>query len=149
MIVSLAGAGAVASAFTSRAEPRLLITAGPLAVVVGVAVTLVGLGNNSTAALFVGSVVAGVGLGPSFSGVVRSLGPLAPPERRGELFASIYVVTYLSFSLPAIIAGAAVTRYGLRQTTYVYGAVVMVLAALTTLAVTPGLAPRFAARRGR
>lgn len=65
--------------------------------------------------------------------------PLAPPERRGALVAAIYVVTYLSFSVPTIIGGAAVTVVGLRSAAYGYGLVVMALAVVTTVAVSQRL----------
>jgi MFS family permease len=91
---------------------------------------------NSNAALFAGSAVAGLGLGPAFSGVMRSLGPLAPPEKRGALFAALYIVVYFSISVPAVIAGIAASHYGLRDTTYAFGLVVMGLAAITTVAVS-------------
>jgi MFS family permease len=55
---------------------------------------------------------------------------------RSGLLASIYVVSYLAFSVPAIIAGVAAAHYGLRDTTYGYGVVVIVLAAMTTIAVS-------------
>src|SRR5258708_23583200 len=51
------------------------------------------------------------------------------------LLASIFIVVYLAFSVPALIAGVAVTHYGLRDTTYVYGIVVMTLAAMTAVSV--------------
>jgi predicted MFS family arabinose efflux permease len=82
-----------------------------------------------------GSVLAGLGFGPAFSAVFRSLAPLAPPDKRAGLLASIFIVVYLAFSVPALIAGVAVTHYGLRDTTYVYGIVVMTLAAMTAVAV--------------
>ena len=49
------------------------------------------------------------------------------------------MVSYLSFSVPGIIAGAIVTVYGLRETAYVCGIVVMALAAVTTIAVAQRL----------
>ena len=64
------------------------------------------------------------------------LAPLAPPDKRSALVALIYVVLYLAFSIPSVIAGVAVTRYGLLNTTYGYGVVVMALAAITTIAVS-------------
>jgi MFS family permease len=102
----------------------------------GVAITLLGVLSSSLAVLFTGSILAGIGLGGGFSAFVRMTAPLAPPERRGALVAAIYVVIYLSFSVPTIIAGAAVSVYGLRDTAYGYGFVVMALAAATTLAVS-------------
>ena len=85
--------------------------------------------------------------GAAFTGVFRGLAPLAPPDQRSALLSSIYVVSYLAFSVPAIIAGAAATHYGLRDTTYGYGLAVIVLAALTTIAVSRrSTAPARAAR---
>ena len=104
-------------------------------VVAGVALTLIAVLYNSTAGLYVGSVIAGLGLGPAFAGVVGSLGPLAPPERRGALFAAVYIVVYVAISVPTIVAGIATSRFGLRDTTYAYGLVVMALAAATFVAV--------------
>ncbi len=136
VIVVLAGAGAVASTAVRGIEPRLLLLRGSVVIAGGVGVTLLAVAFDSTAGLYLGSGVAGLGLGPAFSGVVRSLAPLAPPEQRNALFASIYIATYLSFSLPAIIAGVATTEFGLKPTTYGYGLVVMALAAMTTVAIS-------------
>jgi MFS family permease len=136
VIVALAGAGAVTAALVSGMEPRQLVLGGSLAILVGVGVSLIAVLATSSWMLFAGSGVAGVGLGAAFSGVIRSLGPLAPPEKRGALFAALYIVIYVSISVPAIVAGIAAAHYGLRDTTYVFGLAVMVLAAVTTYAMT-------------
>jgi sugar phosphate permease len=135
LIFALAGTGAAASFALRRADPSSLLVRGSVVVIGGVAVSLLGVLSGSVAILYAGSIVAGVGLGAGFSAFVRVTAPLAPPERRGALVAAIYVVTYLSFSVPTIIGGAAVTLLGLRDTAYGYGIVVMALAAVTTVAV--------------
>jgi len=139
LIFALAGTGAAASFVLRRLEPSRLLVGGSVVVIGGVAMSLLGLLAGSVAILYAGSFVAGGGLGAGFSAFVRVTAPLAPPDRRGALIAAIYVVTYLSFSVPTIIGGAAVTVFGLRDTTYGYGIVVMALAAVTTLAVSRGL----------
>jgi len=131
VIAALLGAGAIASALVASADPRALVTRGSLLLVIGVALTLVAVAIGSTLGLYAGSILAGLGFGPAFSGIFRSLAPLAPPDKRGALVASIYVVLYLSFSIPTIIAGVGVGSYGLRDTTYAYGVSVMLLAGLT------------------
>src|SRR5258707_15041903 len=108
---------------------------------VGVGITLLAVALGSPVGLYAGSVIAGIGYTPAFSAVFRGLVPLAPPDKRAELIASIYVVAYLAFSLPAIIAGVAVTHYSLRETTYVYGLVVMALSAITAVALWRRRAP--------
>lgn len=134
VIFALMGVGAVASALVANMEPRSLVIRGSLGLVVGVGVSLIGVVADSSTVLLVGSAVAGLGLGPAFSGVVRGLGPLAPPEKRGALFAALYIVVYVSISVPAIGAGLAASRYGLRDATYAFGLIVMALAAITTVA---------------
>jgi MFS family permease len=136
VIVALAGAGATASVLVGTAEPRRLIIRGSIVVTVGVAITLAAVAIGSAAGLYIGSAIAGLGFGPAFLGVFRTLAPLAPPDKRGALVASIYVVSYLSFGIPAVIAGVGAASYGLIPTTYAYGAVVIVLAAITTFAVS-------------
>jgi MFS family permease len=134
VIVALMSAGALASALFAGLPARPLVIRGSLALVLGVGISLIGILANSSSGLFVGSAIAGVGLGPAFSGVLRSIGPLAPPEKRGALFAALYIIIYVSISVPAIAAGVGASRFGLRHTTYVFGIVVMVLAVITTLA---------------
>ena len=133
VILALLGTAAVASALTASADPRVVVQRGSLLLILGVALTMVAVATDSSPALYAGSIVAGLGFGPTFSGLFRSIAPLASPDERGGLVAAIYLALYLSFSVPALIAGTAVGAYGLRDTTYAYGAVVMVLAALTVI----------------
>jgi len=137
VITALLGAGVTASAFVRRADPPAMVTRGSVLLLVGVALTLVGVAFGSILGLYAGSILAGLGFGPAFSGIFRSLAPLAPLDRRGALVASIYIVLYLSFSIPTIIAGVAVGSFGLRETTYAYGVVVMLLATATIVAGAP------------
>ena len=137
VITALLGAGAIASAFVRKVDPRAMVTRGSLLLLVGVALTLVAVALGSILGLYAGSILAGFGFGPAFSGIFRSLAPLAPLKRRGALVASIYIVLYLSFSVPTIIAGLVVGSFGLRETTYAYGIVVMLLAAATLVAASP------------
>jgi predicted MFS family arabinose efflux permease len=140
VIGALLGAGALASALARGGDPRRSAIRGSIVLIAGVGLTLLAVATESIVGLYAGSVIAGLGFGPAFSGIFRSLASTAPPDRRGALLASIYVVIYLSFSIPAIIAGVALTRFGMRETTYVYGLVVMALAAVTTAAVSRRLA---------
>ena len=59
--------------------------------------------------------------------------PLSAPHERGELFAAVFVVSYLAFGIPAVAAGIASAHIGLAETTYVYGGAVTVLSATAAL----------------
>jgi hypothetical protein len=49
--------------------------------------------------------------------------------QRASLIAALWIVYYLAFSVPVVIAGVATTRVGLHRTAVVYSAALAVLAA--------------------
>ena len=55
------------------------------------------------------------------------------PQERAELFAAAYVVNYLAFGVPTLLAGLAARKVGLLPTATAYGAVVTGLALLTVV----------------
>ncbi|MEA3119625.1 MAG: hypothetical protein QOI13_2895, partial [Paraburkholderia sp.] len=112
---------------------RLLMT-GATALASGLLVTLAGVHADSVSIFFVGTGAAGIGFGSAFQGALRSVLPLAEPHERAGLMAALYVLSYLAFSIPAIIAGTMAHVVGLRLTTDIYGLTLVVLAALTLLA---------------
>jgi MFS family permease len=89
---------------------------GLVLLLVGLGTVLLALAAESAPVLLAGSALLGLGHGATFLGAFRSLSALAPPERRAELLAAVYVVIYLSVSLPAIASGAIATRLGLHRT---------------------------------
>ena len=135
VIVALLGTAALASVVVRNAAPHVLLARGSVLLIVGVTLALAGVALDSLVGLFAGSVVAGLGLGPSFAAGVRSVTSLAQPTERGALVAAIYILLYVSFSAPAVAAGFATTVVGLRTATYGYGIVVIVLAAITAYLV--------------
>ena len=73
----------------------------------GTVLTLVALHAESLVGFLLAAVVAGSGFGTSFLGIMRSITPTVGPDQRGELFSSVFVVSYLAFGLPAVAAGFA------------------------------------------
>lgn len=129
VITAINGAGA-AMCFVARDWTSRRITLyGTTTLALGTALTLVALGFGSLPWFLAAAVFAGTGFGASFMGIMRSVTPLAPPHRRGELFAAVFVASYLAFGIPAVLAGFAVGEYGLMATAMVYGSVVVLLAA--------------------
>ncbi len=88
---------------------------------------------GSTLGFILGTVVAGLGFGAAILGVFRVLGELADPRERAGLFAAAYVVSYLAYSVPAVVAGLAVTQVGLRTTALGFGGTVAGLALLSVV----------------
>ncbi|HEX3870738.1 MAG TPA: MFS transporter [Pirellulales bacterium] len=117
----------------SRWYARRELICSSVTLVVGVAITLGGV--HSVPALFVGSIIGGIGFGAAFSGGLRSILPLAAADDRAGVLATYFVESYLAFSVPAIIAGVLTPRLGLTTSAYAYGAVLAVLAFASLVAI--------------
>ncbi len=140
-----AGSGAVAAVLLSARQPPQLERFGAAGLALGTAMFLTALATSSFGLFVAASVVAGSGFGAGFLGSLRSLTQLVQPQERAGLLSAVYVVSYLTFSLPALAAGVLITRIGLRQTALYYGGLVG-LAALASLTITL-LAARAVAHR--
>src|SRR5919197_565899 len=129
LIFLLTGLGAAASAVLAKKNPSGVMLGGCLALIGGALVTFAAIETSTAAVLFVGTAVAGLGLGSAFMGAYRSTVALAPPDDRAGLITAIYIVGYVSTGIPAVIGGIATSDYGLHETALVYSAAVAVLAA--------------------
>lgn len=134
VVVLLTGTGA-ASAFALRARPsgQVFAMAGVL-LAVGMVVTLIGFESEAALVAAAGTVVAGIGFGAAALGAFGTLARLAAPEERGEVFAVAYVISYVAFSVPAVIAGFATSSVGLHDTTVAYAVAVIALSVAALVA---------------
>ena len=130
LIFALNGTGVLGSLALRSAPPARALLVGALVFAVGVAGTVASLFTGSVALLFAAAVVTGFGFGAGFLGAVATITAGVASGYRAGLLASIFVVGYLAFSVPAIAAGIAAGDVGLTRTTEVYGAAVVVLALL-------------------
>ncbi|MEU4559359.1 MFS transporter [Actinoplanes sp. NPDC023936] len=133
VVTLVCGAGAVAS-FLLRRVPtaRVLAVAGAGLASGG----LIGVGGLLTESLLLaglGSVISGIGFGAASLASFSTLARIAAPHERGELMAVALVVSYVAFSLPAVVAGVVAGRIGLHDTALAYGGVVAALGALALL----------------
>lgn len=132
-ITVLAGAGAVAAAVVHRYSPRTITVIGTSALGLGTALSLVGILIASFPFFLASVVIVGIGFGTAFMGVLRSIAPLVEEHERAQTFASIFVVSYLAFGIPAVVAGLLLPVLTLGWTVVLYGAVVIVLATVATI----------------
>ena len=140
-VVTLSGAVMIYSLRERPADKVMRLSAVLLAV--GVALLLVAVQTASLGLFFIASVIAGFGFGGGFMGSVRSIVGLALPHERAGLMSAFYVLSYLAFCLPALLAGNLSRVYGLIATTDGYGAVLIVLA----LGALAGLLTRHSSSR--
>ena len=80
------------------------------------------------------SVAITHGFGSASLACFGTLARIARPETRGELMAVAYTIAYLAFSLPAVVAGFAAVRFGLRPVAEAYGLVVVALGVVAVVA---------------
>ncbi|QFZ73032.1 MFS transporter [Streptomyces fagopyri] len=135
LVVTLLCGPASVTVFLLRGWPTertLALAAGLL--LVGTAVGLTGVQEHSLTMAAVGTAIAGVGFGGSALASFGTLARIAEPAERGELFAVAFVISYLAFSIPAVVAGFATTNVGLHETSVVYSAAVIAFSALALVA---------------
>ena len=135
-LFALAAGGVVNVLLLHRQPARIMLSSGALLLFAGVGVTLIAIDASSVAAFFLGTTIAGMGFGASFQSSMRTVMPLAAAHERAGVLSVMYVVAYLAFGLPAVLAGFGVVYGGgMLATARVYGFAVMALAALALLGV--------------
>jgi MFS family permease len=111
---------AVVGVMFVRLDPRRSMIVGIYASVVGAVGIIGGVWAGSVAIMIVGQGVAGVGFGASFTASLRLVLPLAPAQQRAGVVASIYLVSYLAFGVPVVVAGQLASRIGSLPTLFWY-----------------------------
>lgn len=140
-IFVLAGVGTTATVAARKWPVGRSMTVGTVALLLGLVLTVLAVAAGSAPVFFAVTAITGVGFGIGWLGVLRSLVLLASPTGRGALLSAIFIVAYLSFAAPAVVAGYLVTRIGLHDAALWYGGAV----GLVALA---GVAGTQMARRG-
>ena len=132
-VLTLSGALMIFTLRNRPADKVLRLGAGLLAA--GVMLILCAVHSASLALFFFGTLVAGSGFGAGFLGALRSVVPLALPHERAGLMSAFYVLSYLAFCLPSLLAGNLTRTFGLIATTDGCGAVLIMLALGALLAL--------------
>ena len=124
------GTAAVAGILLGRLTSRRTVLVGGICVLAGTVLVLSGVIAASLPLLWIGGIVGGVGFGASVSGSLRILGPLAHLDQRAGLFAAVFLVAYLAFGVPAILAGVLISPVGLLAVVVGYSAVTIAAASV-------------------
>jgi MFS family permease len=126
-VLTLSGAFAILLLHRWPASQIFLI--GTCGLIAGAAVSLGGVALHSIPLLMGGTVIGGAGFGTAYFGGLRRVLPMADETDRAALLSAVYTQCYLAFSLPAVAVGLAVPFIGLPLASYLYGAVIILLAA--------------------
>jgi predicted MFS family arabinose efflux permease len=133
-VLTAFGVGAVLA--LRAAAARTVMITGIVALVTGVAITLLALTLRSPAVFFAGTAVSGIGFGSGFQGGVRTVVPQVAVHERAGVLSLLFVVSYLGLGVPAVAAGfLAVHGAGLIGAARYYGAALILLAASALIAL--------------
>ncbi len=126
-VAIVATVGVAAVLVMRSASARAVFTVGAGALALGTASGVLAAMAHSLPGYLIALAITGWGFGTAYAGALRLLIPTAPDGGQAGLFAAVYVLAYISFALPAVLAGAAVSIFGLAATVTAYGAVVFVV----------------------
>jgi MFS family permease len=127
-------ASAVIGVMFARLDPRRSMTIGIYASIVGAIGIIGGVYAGSLAVMIIGEAVAGIGFGASFTASLRLIVPLASAHQRAGIVAGIYLVSYLAFGVPVVVAGQLVGPFGTVPTVFWYSTASVLLALVSLLA---------------
>jgi predicted MFS family arabinose efflux permease len=129
----LAGVGSLAQLAYGRRPAWAAVASGSVALAIGVGLIALSAAEKSPLPLLIGCAVGGAGFGVAFLGALRNLSAAIPPDHRAGVMSAFFLVAYSALSVPAVLAGLAVTRLGLSSTFAIFGAAVAALALLVAL----------------
>lgn len=132
LIAVVTGVGGLTGLAIQRLDTRRSLLLGLVALIIGPVVTVSFVFAHSLPGLVVGSAIAGVGFGAGFQAPLRMLLATAAPTHRAGLLSTIYIVSYLAFGVPAVVAGLVEPAIDFVPVLAGYGAFI-VLAAATAL----------------
>ncbi|MFI2364030.1 MFS transporter [Promicromonospora sp. NPDC019610] len=112
IIALLTGSGAIAVVLTRSFTALQSAQVSAVALVAGAAIEGVAVATVDVWLFAAGAVIAGVGAGVGFSGYIRLVIQTAEPDDRAGVFSAMYVVSYLTFGIPVIIAGIVLGTFG-------------------------------------
>jgi hypothetical protein len=137
LVAALTVTGAVAI-YSLRLRPAgQILRLGTAVLPTGMLLILLALHRGELGLFFIATVVTGVGFGASFLGALRSIMPLAEAHERAGLMATFYVLSYLAFCVPAMLAGWMVRSFGLVPTGEVYALGVIGLCGVAAIMSLP------------
>ncbi|WP_346535331.1 MFS transporter [Micromonospora sp. DPT] len=130
-VFSLFGTAAILLLRTAPA--RKVMLTGITALILGMLITLVSVATESITGFFVGLAFGGVGFGAGFQGSLKTIVPLVEAHERASVLSVLYIVCYVGFGLPTVIAGFRVVHGGLLRTAKEYAVAVILLALVALL----------------
>jgi hypothetical protein len=138
--VMIGGAGITQLSIPAATSLRLAIW-GDLLLGLSLVLNMLAVTAHSSWMDYATSLLIGIGYGAGFSGSLRHLTAVIPAPHRGQVMSAYYLIAYGSLAAPAVLAGAATSRFGLTPTYQVF-AVAVALVCVTAARLGSRIASR-------
>lgn len=133
VVLSVFVASTIGQSLSSVIGEQRALMIGCAGLIAGMILVGTSLLVRSLAVLIVGAAIAGLGQGMSFRAGLGSVLGASPPDKRGEITSSYFVVLFVGISIPVVGEGAAAKAFGLIASGMVFAALVAILAAVALL----------------
>ncbi|WP_446220459.1 MFS transporter [Micromonospora sp. IBHARD004] len=121
--------GSITVLLLRNAAARTVMLTGITALILGMIITLVSVMIESIPGFFIGLALGGVGFGAGFQGSLKTVMPAVEAHERASVLSLLYIVCYVGFGLPTVIAGFLVVYAGgLPRTANEYSVAIILLA---------------------
>jgi MFS family permease len=120
LVFAMFAGSAAGQATISPYVRRIALPLGCVILLAGLAAITLALAVTSLWILVVGTILAGIGQGVTFSAGIVAISAASPADRRAETVSAFFVIAYAAISLPVLLVGAAVGSWGLRLSGIVF-----------------------------
>lgn len=128
MILLVTFSGASVGVLTRGLDGATTMTIGVSALIVGAGVMVFAVAAESLTVFVVASVIGGVGFGAAFQGGLKFVMSGTAPQDRSGVLSLLYLVSYVAFGVPTLVAGALIPHLGLNAVVDAYAVYVGMLA---------------------
>ncbi len=131
VVFMLFGVATVTEVCVGRLDYRKVVSFGLGLLLLVLALIVAGLSQASLGLFLAGTAVGGIAVGCVFIGSLSTANRLAPPERRGQVVSSYFVLCYLGLTIPVIGVGISSEDYGIFRSVLVCSIGLAVLSVLS------------------
>ena len=124
---------AVGALTGGRRRPRTLVIMGMAALAIGITGVLLTLLAGWPPGYVVGAALTGYGIGTTFLGCIKGAAELAAPGHRAAILSTVNLINFVGLTIPLVVAGIALSVYGIPATLVGYAAAQLVLIGVAVL----------------
>jgi len=130
VVGSFFAASVVGQALLQKLPSRLHMTLGCSCLIVGMLALGLSIATEQMLLLMIAGLTAGIGQGMVFRAGMGAVTGASPAHHKAAVASALFVLLYLSMSLPVIAVGVSVPVFGLRHVCELFSGIVAVIALL-------------------